>query len=119
MPSSTVPSTIASAEPFACAPPESLRSAPPMRSISQSPPKKTPQPASSPKMIEPWPEVEPIASSTRSNATALISTPAPKPMISPIVLVRMRNSSATTAPMTSDEAASRPQANDAATRRRV
>jgi len=55
-----------------------------------------------------------IASSTRSNATALISTPAPKARISPITCKLMRNRSATRAPITSEEAARVPQPNAAA-----
>src|SRR4029450_12668873 len=47
-PSSTVPSTMASAEPLFWPPSASLRSLPPERSISQSPPKKTPPPVKMP-----------------------------------------------------------------------
>src|SRR5206468_1033279 len=47
--------------------------------------------------------------STRSNATALISTPAPKPMISPIARSPIRNESAAAAPSTSDDAACTPK----------
>jgi hypothetical protein len=54
------------------------------------------------------------ASWTRSKASALISTPAPKPMISPIARKPMRKRSATRAPITSDEAARVPQPNEAA-----
>ena len=52
-PSSTVPSTMASAEPFAWPPSASLRSAPPKWSISRSPPKKTAQPANRPATAAP------------------------------------------------------------------
>ena len=54
------------------------------------------------------------ASSTRSNATALISTPAPKAKISPIARKLMRKRSAITAPITSEEAARVPQPKAAA-----
>src|SRR5262245_35777515 len=54
------------------------------------------------------------ASSTRSKATALISTPAPKPMISPIVARSMRKSIATRAPITSEDAARVPHPKAAA-----
>src|SRR5512132_559117 len=64
-----------------------------------------------PAMAHPWPDEIPNPSSTRSKATALISTPAPKAMISPIVRRPMRKRSAMTAPITSDDAASMPQAN--------
>ena len=80
-----------------------------MRSISVSPPKKTRQPAKKPPTTHPWPDDFSIASWTRSNESALISTPAPKAMISPIQRRLMRNSSAMTDPMTSEDAASVPQ----------
>ena len=105
---------MASAEPFAWPPAASLRSAPPERSISQSPPKKTVQPAKMPAIAAPLPCALLAASSTRSNATALISTPAPKAMISPITRKLMRNQIATRAPITSEQAASVPQPNAAA-----
>jgi hypothetical protein len=54
------------------------------------------------------------ASWIRSKATALISTPAPKPMISPIAGKLMRKMSARTAPITSEEAARVPQPKAAA-----
>jgi hypothetical protein len=50
----------------------------------------------------------------RSKESALISTPAPKPMISPIARKGMRKRSATRAPITSDEAARVPQPKEAA-----
>ena len=65
-------------------------------------------------MTAPFPDVISAASSMRSNATALISTPAPKPMISPIVRKLMRKRSATIAPITSEEPARAPQPKDAA-----
>ena len=43
-----------------------------------------------PPATHPWPDDFSAASSTRSNATALISTPAPKAMISPIARRLMR-----------------------------
>jgi hypothetical protein len=43
-----------------------------------------------------------------------MSTPEPKPMISPIARKPMRKRSAMRAPITSDEAASVPQPNEAA-----
>ena len=104
-PSSTLPSTMASAEPLAWSPPASLRSPPPRRSISQSPPAKTAQPAKRPPTNAPSPVDFSDASWTRSNATALISTPAPKPMISPITRSGMRKRSAMIAPITSEHAA--------------
>jgi len=67
-----------------------------------------------PAMTHPWPDDIPNASSTRSKATALMSTPAPKAMISPIMRKLMRNQSATRAPITSEEAARVPQPNAAA-----
>ena len=47
----------------------------------------------------------------RSNATALISTPDPNPMISPINRTLNRNLSAINAPITNEHAANTPQAN--------
>ena len=64
-------------------------------------------------MTAPWDPMS-AASSTRSKATALISTPAPKPMISPIVRKPIRKRSAMSAPITSEEAASSPQPKAAA-----
>jgi len=64
-------------------------------------------------MVQPSPFDFAAAFSTRSNATALISTPAPKPMISPIVGSLMRNRSATMEPITSEDAAKAPQPKDA------
>src|SRR3954451_22570307 len=113
-PSRTLPSTIASAEPLAWPPSASLRWLPPIRSMSQSPPKKTPQPAETPAMTQPWPDDLSTASSMRSNETALISTPAPKAMISPIARKRIWNTSATIAPITSEDAARVPQPKAAA-----
>src|SRR5262245_10347930 len=80
MPSSTVPSTIASPEPesLSGAPRALFRCSPPDRSISQSPPKKTPQPANMPSSTAPCPEALSTASSTRSKATALISNARPE-----------------------------------------
>ena len=66
-------------------------------------------------MTQPLPVDFSAASSTRSNATALISTPAPKAMISPITRRLMRKRSAMSAPITSEDAASVPQPNDAHT----
>ena len=54
-----------------------------------------------PAAIDPWPDDLAAASSIRSKDTALISTPAPKPMISPIVRRLRWNRSATSAPITS------------------
>ena len=65
-------------------------------------------------MIAPCPDDTPAASSIRSNATALISTPAPKPMINPITRKLMRKRSAIKAPITSEEAARSPQPKEAA-----
>ena len=77
------------------------------------------QPARSPtatQIEEPGP-VFSIASATRSNDTALMSTPEPKAMISPIVRVEMRIRMARTAPMISDEAATKPQKNNSSSTR--
>jgi hypothetical protein len=52
----------------------------------------------------------------RSKESALISTPAPKPMISPIARKLILKRSAKMAPITSDEAASVPQPKEAAIR---
>ena len=65
-------------------------------------------------MIAPWPEDTSAASSMRSNATALISTPAPKPMINPITRRLMRKRSAIRAPITREDAARSPQPKEAA-----
>ena len=67
-----------------------------------------------PAMTHPWPGDIPNASSTRSKETALMSTPAPKAMISPIARKLMGRTSATIAPITSDEAARAPQPKDSA-----
>jgi hypothetical protein len=47
-----------------------------------------------------------------SNEIALISTPDPNPMISPIHRRLIRNLSAINAPITNEEAANAPQANE-------
>ena len=112
IPSSTLPSTIASAEPSSWSPFGSLRSPPPMRSITQSPPKKTHAAGEDTNGDTPFPDDLSAASSIRSNDTALISTPAPKPMISPIVRRLRCNQSAISAPITSEEAARVPHPND-------
>ena len=83
MPSSTAPSTMASPDPSCCGPSMRLRSAPPMRSIHQSPAKKVNAPAASPSATPRPPCAVSTASSTRSNATALMSTPAPTAMTMP------------------------------------
>jgi hypothetical protein len=53
---------------------------------------------------------------TRSNATALMSTPLPNPMINPIARSPIGNRSARIAPSTSEDAATSPQPNAAAIR---
>src|SRR5215468_8992061 len=79
--------------------------------MTASPPKNTPHPAKIPISTGHLETCVFDASSTRSNATALISTPAPKPMISPIARKPILSRIAATAPMISDEAASVPQPN--------
>ncbi len=54
-----------------------------------------------------------VASSIRSNDTALINTPAPKPMISPMVRKPIWNVRAISAPITSEDPASTPHPNAA------
>jgi hypothetical protein len=103
-----------SEEPPSWPPSASLRLPPPRRSISRSPPKKTPQPANTPATTQPCEDDLWTASSTRSKESALIRTPEPKPMISPIARLPMWKRSAMTAPITSDEAASVPQPKAAA-----
>ena len=83
MPSSTAPRAMASPDPSSCGPSMCLRSAPPMRSIHQSPAKKVSAPAASPSATPRSPWAVSTASSTRSNATALMSTPAPTAMTMP------------------------------------
>ena len=65
-PSSTMPRTIAGAEPAACPPPESLRSAPPNLSMIASPTKKVSAPANRPRATPPLPADVVTASSTSS-----------------------------------------------------
>ena len=83
MPSSTIPRTIAGPEPSAWPPPECLRFAPPIRSTSASPAKKTIDPAKRPRATLPVPPPVVNASSTSSKATALIRTPLPKAITIP------------------------------------
>src|SRR5690242_6483126 len=83
IPSSTMPSTIASADPSACLPDERFRSAPPIRSISTSPTKKTAEPAKRPNATAPLPCRVANASATSSYATELIRTPPPNAMMTP------------------------------------
>ena len=64
-------------------------------------------------MAQPLPDDFSAASWTRSNATALISTPLPKAMIKPIARKLNWNRSASSAPITSEDAARVPQPNEA------
>jgi anti-anti-sigma regulatory factor len=114
MPSSTMPRTIAGAEPAACAPPESLRSAPPRRSMTESPTKKVSAPANRPKATPPLPADVVTASSTRSKATALMSTPAPKAMMRPRARREIGRVSARAPPTASDDPATSPQSSASA-----
>src|SRR5262245_59652568 len=82
--------------------------------MTASPAKNTPHPAKIPISTGHLETCVFAASSTRSNAIALISTPAPKPMISPIARNPILSRIAAIAPMISDDAASVPQPKAAA-----
>src|SRR6476660_1620697 len=98
--------------PDACPPVGSLRLAPPARPINSLPAKNTRHPAISPNTTRPPPPARSYDSCTSSNATALISTPDPNAMMSPIHTRLIRNHSAIHAPISNEDAASAPQAND-------
>src|SRR6478735_4961842 len=82
-PSSSAPSTSAAEDAPAAGPFGLLRRCPPRLSMSQSPAKKVSAPALSPSTTASAP-ARSYASPVSSNATALNSTPAPKPMVSPM-----------------------------------
>ena len=109
IPSSTIPRTMASGDPASWAPLECLRAAPPIRSISASPTKKTAAPTNRPTATPPSPSAVSNASSTSSKATALIRTPAPKAMIRPSGKRPIRKRIASTPPIRSEELATNPQ----------
>jgi hypothetical protein len=66
MPSRTIPSTIAGADPAAGACVIDLRLSPPIRSMTSSPTKKVNAPAASPSAMLPFPADDSNASATRS-----------------------------------------------------
>ena len=82
--------------------------------MSQSPAKKTKQPAKTPADDRSVPDDLPTASSMRSNATALISTPAPKRHDQPDHAQPDAEEQRDIAPITSDDAARVPRPKDAA-----
>ena len=71
-------------------------------------------PMKKPIVVAPSPLATLAASSTSSNATALISTPDPKPMISPSVRADGMFTATTTAPSTRETEPSMPQKNASA-----
>ncbi len=91
MPSSSAPRTSAIAPPalaWVCWV-GLLRRCPPRESMTQSPAKKTRAPATRPDTVAACPAPS-KPSRVSSKATALMSTPAPKPMTNPMVRVEAR-----------------------------
>ena len=109
MPSITAPSTIAFDESGpSCSPPERLRWLPPRWSMYQSPAKKATAPAAKPPATASIPP-RVYASSVRPKARALMSTPAPKAITSPITRWLRLVFSPTTPPSTRANPPTRPQ----------
>ena len=118
IPSSTIPSVSGSADPPASWW-ERLRSAPPIRSIHQSPAKNVRAPsASPPPTARRPPSSEPTrctASAASSNATALMRTPAPNAITRPSARCGIGRHITSSPPMRSEEAAIPPQTNASVT----
>ena len=107
MPSRIAPSTMPSAAASGPGPLERLRSAPPIRSSARSPRKKTSEPAASPAAAASKPP-ERTASAVSSKLSALISTPAPKAITSPITRRGTSHTSPAIAPASSARPPTKP-----------
>ena len=120
MPSSTAPTTMAAGLPSSSvavepsSPAALLRSAPPRRDTAMSPAKYATAPSAIPAVVGRPPPVL-SASSTRSKATELKSTPVPNAMTRPMVRRDHGRHSASAAPRSRDPAAKNPQKAAAAT----
>src|SRR5919107_509030 len=110
IPSSRAPRTRAvDADPDASSVPVgSLRSAPPLCSSTQSPPKNVMEPAASPRTTGHAPDRS-YAAPVSSKATALMSTPTPNPMTSPTIRSGTAANSPMSAPMSSEPPPTKPQ----------